>query len=137
MNLDSTTTRRSKAARLRIEGGLLFAPSDLQFDPGRPYTYCRICGVVYQEPRDRQAYTIEDTFDRMMIRKAWSHNHAKSHSEREHAQLQSSGLWCTPEAANKLASYGIHAIGSGVLSEEHRAALLESSSLPNNDCEGS
>lgn len=87
------------------------------FDPNKPYTGCRLCGVVFQDPH-------ED------VRKTWSFNHARTHSEREHILLALSGCWCTPEAAVEFAARGIVPLSDMVLSEEHKNALLNATPIP-------
>lgn len=94
----------------------------LTFDPSRPYTGCRICGTIYQN-------------DSVEKRKLWTFRHAKTHSSIEHNMLALSGKWCTPDAAIKLASYGVIAMGDGAVSDDHYFALLESKPVPINDVE--
>lgn len=109
----------------------------LLFDPNCPYTGCRICGAVYQSEFDRAVGDFEHNMLALSLRKEWSVSHAKRHSDKEHLNLAYSGRWCTPEAAKKFASYGIIAVSDMVLSLEHEQALLESSSVPFEDAEGS
>lgn len=110
----------------------------LLFEPDCPYTGCRICGDVYQSDLDRlKMPTTDDLAVAVLQRKEWSQRHAKSHSDREHLLLAYSGRWCTPEAAHKLASFGVIALSDMVLSDEHEEALLQSKAVPINDSEGS
>lgn len=83
------------------------------FDPNRPYTGCLICGRVFQD-------------DDYLTRQVWSFKHAKTHKAKEHFELWMSGNWCTPEAAQVFAAFGIIALSDMVWSEEHKQALLES-----------
>lgn len=109
----------------------------LNFDLGRPYTCCRICGAVFQSDKDRIA--VETDFSKvvaMSIRKAWSISHAKGHSDREHLLLAYSGAWCTPEAAQRLAAFGIIAVSDAVRSNEHEQALAEARAVMSDDAEG-
>lgn len=109
----------------------------LVFDLSRPYTCCRICGAVFQSDRDRKANQTDfDQVVAMSIRKGWSINHAKGHSDKEHLMLAYSGAWCTPEAAHKLAAFGIIAVSDAVRSNEHQQALAEAKAVMNNDVEG-
>lgn len=130
-------TRMQEAASFRFEENLN-KPKDLTFDLNSPHTYCRICGEIFQTPQDREKnQTKSDTFYNSVRRKAWSMSHAKTHTDREHLQLAISGLWVTPDAAYKLEGFGIHAIGSAILSKSVEAALREAPNTPQNDVEGS
>lgn len=118
--------------------GMLIGNKDdhLKFDQSRPYTGCRICGEVFQSDLDRtplSLYTNRIQRDAEHVRKEWSNLHAKNHTLNEHAKLQLSERWCTPEAALKLASYGIVTLSDGAISNEHTQALAESKSVPQED----
>jgi hypothetical protein len=116
-------------------GGLLVGSlPNLSFRTDCPYTGCRICGAVYQSELDR---TPGKDIEALNGRRLWSFKHAKTHTPQEHYLLQISGSWCTPEAAKKLAAFGVIALTDMVLSEEHAQAMLESSPVPANDAEGS
>ena len=127
----------------------LDALTGLRFIPHRPYSGCRICGEVFQSEADRfpsdvfQANPREFDFDptnvdlyALGMRKEWSHRHARTHSQRMHEALEASGLWATPEAAQKLASYGVIDLSDTILTDEHSDALMESSPIPVDDAEG-
>lgn len=113
--------------------GLLFGVTDLEFDVNRPYSGCLICGVIFQSTLDRTPGP--DSHDAQELRKAWTKNHAKTHPLSAHAQLALSERWCTPEAAIKLAAFGVIPLSDAAVSEEHRDALSQAKSLPENDAE--
>ena len=122
----------------------LEALEGLEFSPHAHYTYCVICGVVFQTDLDRDvAFNHMLTLERRMIlmaecrarRRRWSKAHARLHPDREHELLAKSGMWATPEAAHKLAAYGIIDIGDAIVSAEHSAALFESRPIPTDDSE--
>ena len=69
------------------------------------------------------------------MRKDWSHRHAHQHTDREHKLLSQSGQWLTPEAANRLAAFGIVDIYGMVTEPEIADAYRESHPVPTNDCE--
>lgn len=95
--------------------------------------------MIYQSDMDRANKVIPTPISLMLamdLRKQWSRSHALTHSDRAHLELAHSGMFCTPLAAQVLASYGIIAVGDAVISDEHTQALLESSPLPVNDAEG-
>jgi len=94
------------------------------FDPDCPYTGCRLCGRIYQN-------------DDSENRKAWSFSHAKEHPAQEHINLQLSGLWCTPEAAQEFAAYGIVPISDMFFSNEISSALAEAPRIPVKEVEKS
>lgn len=76
------------------------------------FTYCRICGIIY-------------THDVLEARRRWSRLHAKRHSDKEHAALARTGIWLTPEAAFKLAAYGIVDVIGLVIDNDVQAAYRE------------
>jgi hypothetical protein len=109
----------------------------LQFDPSKPNVFCRICGAVFQGPLDRTAVGVLQEALALSERKAWSHRHAKTHSAYEHRMLAESGRFYTPEAAVKLAPFGIISMSDAWADEEIAQALYESNPIPQNDVEGS
>lgn len=54
----------------------------------------------------------------------------------EHYSLAMSGRWTTPEAAFKLAAYGIISLSDLLVDDEVAVALMESSAVPKDDAEG-
>lgn len=119
-------------------GGLtLGLPQAMLFIPDRPCAGCRICGAVFQSDLDRmQNPTKWDIHDAILLQKEWREKHNKTHTDKEHLMLALSGMWCTPEAAQKLASYGIISLSDMVLYDETEDALLKSSPMPTDDVEG-
>ena len=109
--------------------------TNLKFDIGRPYTYCRICGSLYQSDSDRSAVTDEEKYIASEKRRNWSIKHSKDHLDIEHIMLLKSGLWVTPEAQIKLASFGVISVQDMVFNDEIEAALKESKPIPDNDAE--
>jgi len=88
------------------------------FDPARPYTYCRICGTLVQHSQDE-------------VRRRWSHRHARfAHTATEHRQLALSGRWLTPEAAYRLAAFGVIDLQGLALDDELIHAYASSSATP-------
>lgn len=116
----------------------------LNYDPAFSYAGCRICGKVYQSEADRNPVGLLSRNPRFCtieevnafateLRRNWSRKHAKEHSDKEHLDLAYSGQWCTPEAALLLAAFGTIPLTGDASIEQ---ALLESSPVPLNDCEG-
>lgn len=117
---------------------------DLDFDPGKDYVACLLCGAVFQSKLDRAKaplglYTTEESLRHHAQdkRNDWAERHARnSHKPLEHHLLKLSGLTMTPEAANKLAGYGLLPLTDmSTFNEEVSSALLESRPKPNSDCE--
>ena len=124
---------------ITLQGMMIAVPSGMEFMPNRDYTYCRICGTVYQPELNRvpiEEYTAEVILAAELQRREWSQNHAKKHSETEHRQLAQSGRHCTPEALVRLVPLGIIPLSDLGLDAESAAAGLEAPRLPNNDVEG-
>lgn len=106
--------------------------TNLLFDIHKPYTVCCICGDVYQTSDDR-VYGNNPVTE--LARKEWSHAHAREHSSTQHRQLALSGRQFTPEAANKLAAFGIISVSDMVMDNEVEDALRLSKPIPFNDSE--
>ena len=105
-----------------------------KFDLNKPYAGCGICGEVYQTDLDRAG---DDPFYAFTKRTEWRNAHARTHSDNEHRLLKNSGLLALPEAAQRLASYGIIPLTDSVKNDEVPIALLESPRAPINDATGS
>lgn len=109
--------------------------TNLEFRPDRPFRCCLICGVVYQTEEDRTHLESESVLKNYLRRQLWSERHAKQHSDQQHNQLRQSGLFALPEAAEKLAAYGIISITDLVMDNEASHALHLSSPIPSLDAE--
>jgi len=110
----------------------------LQFDPTCNHAGCGICGEVFQSPLDRlQSPTVGEWSKALELRTEWRIRHAGTHTAAQHRQLRLSGLFALPEAAQKLASYGIIPLTDTVRHDEVSHALLESPRAPSDDVEGS
>lgn len=123
-----------------VEGDVsMLHDQGMEFMPNRDHTWCAICGAIYQHPLSRLPFdelNAEVSLTTLLARKAWAKKHAKTHSNREHAQLRISGRKVTPEAALRLSTYGIIALTDIVMSEEHERAAREAGRKPLNDVEG-
>lgn len=120
----------------------------LEFDPEASFTGCLICGKVYQSKLDRKIRVMRDNplnpLNTHMtsylhiakdLRVRWDRNHAKTHTEAQHAELRASGAFCTPEAAAKLAPLGVFSLDHEPTSEVAHA-MAEAPRAPKNDVEG-
>jgi len=99
------------------------------FDPTRPYTYCRVCGALFQLPPSGPHVSLNPA-EETELRRLWSKQHARSHSSAQHRSLALSRRWLTPEAAHRLAAYGVIDLVSLATSEEHQDAYLKAPSTP-------
>jgi hypothetical protein len=104
------------------------------FHPKAAFSGCCICGSVFQSPLDRKVYagyaTPQEQVQATVARRNWSQHHARTqHTQKEHDDLAASGRFCTPEAAYKLAPYGIVTL-SDSFHEENRVAQEEAKRLP-------
>lgn len=121
----------------------------LLFDASRPYDGCRICGAVFQTDYDRNPVgQFKNKTGRRMfssveavnayalqLRREWSREHNKQHTEREHRLLAMSGRWLTPEAAQRLAAFGVISLVDLALDDEVQDAYRGSSPIPTDDAE--
>lgn len=120
-----------------IVGASVLQDEGMLFKPDRPFTGCRICGTLYQSDLDRLDHpTAEEQYDALELRKSWSMVHARTHTFKEHVSLELSQLWCTPEASQKLATYGVVAMGDMLVSTETEHAMRIASNRPADDVEG-
>lgn len=109
------------------------------FNPKAAFSGCCICGAVFQSPTDRKVYagyaSPQEQVQATVARRNWSNYHAtKMHTQKEHDQLAASGRFCTPEAAHKLAPYGIITLTDS-FHEENRKAQEEAPRLPEREPE--
>lgn len=105
----------------------------------REFAACRLCGAVFQSWLNTNQVSDEEYHADPLIMVAagietdqWRDQHNKKHPKREHIALRASGRTFTPEAAIKLAPYGLVTLDQD---DETTAALLEAPRLPNDDVE--
>jgi hypothetical protein len=110
----------------------------LEFDISKPYRFCCICGALFQTSADR-ALNIRSSnkalAEASWKRVEWATNHAKKHTVKEHMLFRKSGLSMTPEAAHKLAAFGVLPLSDSAIDAEIQRALYESKPIPTNDSE--
>ena len=115
-----------------------FTPDGMLFRSDRDYTYCRICGVIYQPELNRvpqDEYTQQIVLAATILRREWSQRHARLHTSTEHRQLAASGRHCTPDAALRLVPMGIIPLTDIVFDDESEHAGLEAPRAPLTDVE--
>ena len=107
------------------------------FDPSKNHAGCGICGEVFQSILDRLQWPTYEEWQRALdMRTEWRIKHARTHSSAQHRQLKESGLFALPEAAGKLASFGIIPLTDTILHDEVAHALLEAPRAPTDDASG-
>ena len=125
-------------APITLQGVMPVVPSGMVFMPDRDYTYCRICGQLFQPALNRvspQEYTAEVMLAAQIQRREWSQLHASKHTSTQHRQLAQSGRHCTPEALQKLVPFGIIPVSDIVFDNESMHAGLEAPRMPTDDVE--
>lgn len=105
--------------------------TNLEFRIDRPYRCCLVCGAVFQTESDRRLSPLS-----AVARQEWANSHSKTHPASLHRKLAMSGNFALPDAALKLAAFGIFSLNDLVLSDEVSDALGEAPRQPNNDAEG-
>lgn len=103
------------------------------FAPDKPYSGCLICGRLFQPALPVGAFNDVE-------RRKWQIAHSKTHSARQHENLRKSGRAFTPEAAQRLAAFGVIPltdIGRDAINgtNEVEFALLEAPKLPEQEVE--
>ena len=135
---------------LVLHGMAIGVPPDV-FQPNKPYAGCKLCGVVFQPKRARvingnsplrwhdphsnlenpEYSKVNEIIDTL---KRWQEWHTRRyHTQHDIELLRLSGRFCTPEAAIKLAPYGIIPIGDVTADIQHNEidhALFEAHRAP-------
>ena len=127
-----------------------------KFDIEAPFAACRLCGVVYQSPLDSKAidyvrsgylYEVGGNYFGHSValntlneanekRQRWRRLHERRyHTDKEITAFAETGYAFTPEAAHRLAPYGI--VPTGNMSEEIVDAMFTAPRAPYDDAEGS
>ena len=131
------------------------------FNPHAPFSACRLCGALYQTDDDRtvrnymqsgritehynhltkESYFTGDSSATRLLdesterRQRWRRLHEwRYHTQNEIDNFAKTGFALTPEAAHKLAPYGI--VPTGNMHEEIVDALATAPRAPINDAEG-
>lgn len=134
--------RRKRDVRVLLDHTIVggTALTNFTFREDRPYAGCRLCGEIFQPSFFRSATDIEfaspfktlDLIDAHNQIKLWRDSHNKQHREREHLALAESGMAFTPEAAHKLAPFGLVA-PIDAQDDEISSALREAPRAPTTD----
>lgn len=111
-----------------MKGPVIGLPSDIPFRADREYTFCRICGELFQPRLERvpdREYTEALQEQSLSIQRWWASEHNKKHPQWKHEQLAMSGRFLTPEATYALVPYGIIPLSDLVFDGDSAAAGLE------------
>jgi hypothetical protein len=106
------------------------------FKSNKPYRFCFICGAVWQTARCRKVNKTTNDRERLEVArqgKHWAERHSQVHTLEDHEKFKRFGPDAFPEAANRLVAFGIINLSQDM---EIKKALLESSPIPTDDCEG-
>ena len=111
----------------------------------RDFAACRICGAVYQSWLNTTPSDEEYAADPLIAvaaeieNKEWRKKHNRLHSEKEHRLFRQSGLMFTPEAAHRLAPFGLVPLNDTTpinpYQDETTDALASSPRAPTDDVE--
>lgn len=114
----------------------------LSINKDREFAACRICGAIFQSRLNTIAVSDEEYAADPMIKLAasletqeWRRYHNTKHSEATHKAFRASGLTMTPEAAHKLAPFGLVPVDDALTLGETACALFEAPRTPTNDVE--
>jgi len=109
---------------------------DMDFNPNFDHAGCQLCGRVFQSELDRKENrSLQEVQTAYTLRQQWRVKHARLHTANERAKLLKSGNMVTPEAAQRLAGFGIIPLTDLVNDAEVSVALLESDPVPDMDAE--
>jgi len=103
--------------------------TNFKFDPSRPHAGCRLCGRVFQSDQNRLG-----SWEGMP---EWRVYHNKLHSEADHRLFRLSGRKFSPEAVQRLTSYGIVDFGGILVDDEVSHSAATAPRAPIDDVEGS
>lgn len=102
----------------------------------REFACCRICGAIYQSRVALDSGTLEYELNpalKVLVKAdtvEWRINHNKTHPDHVHRAFMMSGLFLAPEAAHKLAPYGIAPVSDMVTNPESAIAAYEAPRAP-------
>ena len=116
-----------------IVGSSALTNFDEEFRRDRDFTFCRLCGAVFQPWLNRVTeddYSMPVQLAATIERMEWSRQHALTHPTYQHKQLEQSGNFLTPEATHRLVPFGIAPIQDMVMSEEHADAAATAPRAP-------
>lgn len=115
--------------------------TSLSIRKDREYAGCAICGRVFQSRLAIELSDEEWNSDRGVFEHAvaietreWRDRHNKTHTEREHRAHVASGRTFSPEAAHRLAPYGLVSLDDAQ-EDEVAHAMLEAPRAPVDDVE--
>lgn len=116
-----------------MKGPVIGLPAEIPFRADREYTFCCLCGELFQPELERVAdarYTPQIRKQSMSIQRWWADSHNKKHPDWEHRQYRLSGRFLTPEATHRLVPYGIIPLSDLVFDGDSAAAGLQAPRMP-------
>lgn len=119
---------------LFLKGPVIGLPDDIPFRADREYTFCRLCGELFQPALERvdvREYTARVRAESMEMQRWWADTHNRTHQDWEHEQFILSGRFLSPEATYRLVPYGIIPLSDLVFDGDSAAAGLEAPRMSN------
>jgi len=116
-----------------MKGPTIGLPAEIPFRSDREYTFCRLCGDIFQPALERYSdedYTPLVQAQSQEMQRWWRDTHNKTHQDWEHEQFLNSGRFLSPEATYKLVPYGIIPLSDLVFDGDSAAAGLEAPRMP-------
>jgi hypothetical protein len=117
-----------------MKGPVIGLPQEVPFRADREYTFCRICGDVFQPAEERvpdREYTRAAKSNSAKLQREWAKVHNRTHPDWEHKQFEASGRFLSPEATYALVPFGVIPLSDLVFSAENAAAGIEAPRMPN------
>jgi len=113
---------------LYLKGPVIGLPREIPFRADREYTFCRLCGEMFQPELERcsdDEYTPDVRRASFKQQRWWAEEHNKTHPDWEHRQFNNSGRFLSPEATYRLVPYGVIPLSDLVFDGDSAAAGLE------------
>lgn len=112
------------------------ALTNFELRKDREYAFCRICGDIFQSRVALVAGNIEWVLDPLLKlatsleTKEWQAKHNKRHPDHVHKSFAMSGRFLSPEAAHKLAPYGVAPLSDMIFDAECEHAVSTAPRAP-------
>jgi hypothetical protein len=113
---------------LFMKGPVIGLPGYIPFRADREYTFCRLCGALYQPELERLPgieYTLLKRQQSKEMQRRWSEEHNRTHHDWEKRLFAASGRFLSAEATFKLVPYGVIPLSDIVMDGESEHAGLE------------
>jgi hypothetical protein len=117
-------------ASVYVEAGTIgLSSTECPFDAAYPYSYCRICGMVYQ-PQFQRATPGDNALKKLQRRDAMVAHEVRHRADGSLREYQLSPTYLSPEAQYRLAPFGIASLSDIALNEGARHAAMTAPRKP-------